>query len=302
MKISIAMTTYNGEKYIEQQLDSLYNQTIKFDELIICDDGSTDSTVKIIEDYIVRNKRFNCNLIKNDSNIGWTKNFRKALRECSGDIIFLCDQDDIWIPSKIQVMRDEIERNKRILLLASNYSVLQDSPETNGPKGFKEDNGFIKKIPFTPRGLYISRPGCTFCVRKELVNIMLANDNDSWPHDYMLWCYALTEDGLFIINQVLVKYRRHSGNVTRRKDLIQKNQWTTNIAQMELFRNYCNQRNKREYEHIISRVNLNTKKRMFYIYKRKLFQLMYFQIRNYMFYPSIKSLLCDECRILFNKH
>ena len=85
--ISVAMTSYNGEKYIEEQIESILNQTVKIDEIIIVDDGSIDGTIDLI-------KKYDVTLVQNEKNIGYKENFKKAMSLCHGDIIFLCDQDD----------------------------------------------------------------------------------------------------------------------------------------------------------------------------------------------------------------
>ena len=101
MKISIAMTTYNGSRFLEQQLKSLLRQTKKADEIIIVDDGSSDDTVAIIKKYLnVSNTRIK--LYINEVNLGVFKNFEKAISLCKGDIIFCCDQDDVWQFDKIE--------------------------------------------------------------------------------------------------------------------------------------------------------------------------------------------------------
>ena len=95
------MCTYNGEKYIKEQLESILNQTIAIDEIIICDDGSNDKTIQIIEEIQLEypNK---ISLYKNQVNLGSNKNFEKAITICSGDYIFLSDQDDIWKNNKVE--------------------------------------------------------------------------------------------------------------------------------------------------------------------------------------------------------
>ena len=92
--ISIVMATYNGETYIREQINSILNQTISDFELIICDDCSKDSTVEIIKRYKDKDKRIT--LVENEKNLGFKKNFEKAISYCKGDFIAFCDQDDIW--------------------------------------------------------------------------------------------------------------------------------------------------------------------------------------------------------------
>ena len=119
--ISVAMATFNGEPYIQEQLDSIYNQTRKVDEIIIVDDCSTDSTVRVIEQYILSHKDIDIKLYKNEENLGYKKNFKKAISLCHGDYVFLSDQDDIWKVNKVEDMISIMEENPNISVLASSF-------------------------------------------------------------------------------------------------------------------------------------------------------------------------------------
>ncbi len=98
--VSIAMATYNGEKYLRDQIDSILKQTIQDFELIICDDCSTDTTWDILQEYQLQDKRIKC--YRNDENLGLKKNFEKAIHLCVGEYIALSDQDDIWLPEHLE--------------------------------------------------------------------------------------------------------------------------------------------------------------------------------------------------------
>ena len=100
--ISIAMTAYNGQDYISKQLDSVLNQSITDFEVIICDDCSSDKTREILEDY--KNKDSRVKVYFNEKNLGFLKNYEKAISLCSGDYIALCDQDDIWTENHLEIL------------------------------------------------------------------------------------------------------------------------------------------------------------------------------------------------------
>lgn len=100
-KVSVAMCTHNGEAYLLQQLNSIFDQSRIPDELIICDDFSVDGTREILEEYRCRYPH-NIRLVYNQKNLGFVKNFEQAISRCSGDAIFLCDQDDIWVPDRVE--------------------------------------------------------------------------------------------------------------------------------------------------------------------------------------------------------
>lgn len=110
MKVSVAMATYNGEKYLEQQIDSILMQLGSDDELIISDDHSSDRTVAIIEKYINNDHRVK--LFMNEES-GVTSNFENAIKRTQNEIIFLSDQDDVWKPEKVSTVKGYY---KKILL------------------------------------------------------------------------------------------------------------------------------------------------------------------------------------------
>ncbi len=109
MKVSIALCTYNGEKHFPEQLKSISRQSCLPDELVVCDDCSTDSTLKILEDFS-RTVPFEVRIFNNETNLGPAGNFAKAISLCQGKWIFLCDQDDRWLPDKIKTSSEKLAR------------------------------------------------------------------------------------------------------------------------------------------------------------------------------------------------
>ncbi|HEY9906733.1 MAG TPA: glycosyltransferase, partial [Thermosynechococcaceae cyanobacterium] len=116
LKVSIALCTYNGAPYILEQLESIEQQTWLPDEVIICDDVSQDNTVELIQEYTERSK-LPIQLFRNPENLGYGKNFCKAMSLTKGDIIFLADQDDVWYPFKIERFIKELEQSPNLLVL-----------------------------------------------------------------------------------------------------------------------------------------------------------------------------------------
>ena len=110
--ISIALCTYNGEKYLREQLDTLVDQTYKNLEIIIVDDCSTDSTMQILEEYA--EQYINIKVYQNKKNLGYIKNFEKALSLCLGEYIAMSDQDDSWALNKIEYLVGLIKDNQLI--------------------------------------------------------------------------------------------------------------------------------------------------------------------------------------------
>jgi glycosyltransferase involved in cell wall biosynthesis len=101
VKISVALCTYNGARYLQEQLDSIQSQSRLPDEVVICDDASQDDTRQLLDAFAQR-APFPVRLYFNEVNLGYTKNFEQAIGYCSGDVIVLCDQDDVWHPDKLQ--------------------------------------------------------------------------------------------------------------------------------------------------------------------------------------------------------
>ena len=128
MKTSVALCTYNGDKYLSEQLDSILNQSIQVDEIVICDDKSTDGTHDIINQYYSKYP----NIVKfylNETNLRSVKNFEKAISLCTGDIIFLSDQDDSWLPEKVAEMTSYFDLNPTISVLATNANCMDENSE-----------------------------------------------------------------------------------------------------------------------------------------------------------------------------
>lgn len=111
MRLSVAMCTYNGARFLREQLDSIAAQARLPDELVVCDDGSTDETVQVVKAFAKR-APFAVRLEINDKNLGSTQNFEKAIGLCDGDIIALADQDDVWKPRKLVVLEKTLEEHK----------------------------------------------------------------------------------------------------------------------------------------------------------------------------------------------
>lgn len=213
LKTSIVLASYNGEKYILEQLDSLKNQTRKIDEVIILDDQSTDKTVAQVESFITGNHLDNWRVIVNEENLGWRDNFMKALSLASGDIIFTCDQDDIWMPEKIEVMAKAIEENPAIGVLITDYSeLLEDSGTPFKLKKIEtEGESLVGKVVFSDKNVILKRPGCVFAVQKTFLPVVVEyyNQAEKSAHDISMWASALLFDKLYFLKKPLIHYRRH---------------------------------------------------------------------------------------------
>ena len=220
MKISIVLSTFNGSEYITEQLDTLRNQTRPAEEVLISDDASTDDTVQIIEDYIAKYELDNWLIRKNKENQGWKNNFARLLEDATGDIIFLCDQDDIWHLDKVQKMSEIMENNEEILLLASNYTpfYLGEGVQIKLDKSVLDNSQIVYQPNFLDNFFHIRRPGCVYAVNKKIIPYFLKTRSNEDAHDAMLWRLASLLNGLYIYSYSTIDFRRHDNNATGSKE------------------------------------------------------------------------------------
>lgn len=227
MKISIAMATYNGEKYIERQLNSMLRQGRLADEVIICDDQSTDATADIVKEFIETHHLDNWFFEINETNKGFIGNFFGAIRKTTGDIIFLCDQDDEWEENRLQQMEKILVDNPNIMALNTAVKLIDgvgNPISMNNKKGYCNANILHAAVaedalrPFSFDFLVKSNisPGCTMCVTKELKEKFLNYEEKciekKFPHDWFFNLLASLESGTYFKNTVYTKYRIHEHN------------------------------------------------------------------------------------------
>lgn len=205
--ISVCMATYNGEKYLKEQLDSILSQISSQDELIISDDGSKDKTIDLIQQYQKNYK--NIKLLKGPQ-LGVQKNFENALKHVKGDIVFLSDQDDVWIKHKVQRVLQEFEQDSISLVLHDAYivdekcNIIEDS--LFNLRGSKP--GFIKNVV---KNSYV---GCCMAFRKGLLTHCLPFPDKIEMHDWWIGLVAEKIGKTSLIHEPYLMYRRHTENVS----------------------------------------------------------------------------------------
>jgi len=217
MTISVALCTYNGEKFILPQLESIAQQTIIPDEVVICDDRSTDKTIELIGNFAVT-APYDLQLHKNETNVGSTKNFEKALLLCKGDIIFLCDQDDIWLPHKVEHVKKFFENNpeKKVVftdafMVDDNHVVqhyLWDKIGFNKSSQKQWNKGYAFKYLVENNNC---ATGATMAIKKEILPGVLPFDSmNHWLHDGIIALKTSINDQIGFIQDKLINYRQHS--------------------------------------------------------------------------------------------
>ena len=211
--ISVCMATFNGEKFVREQIQSIILQFEKNDELIIFDDFSTDKTVEIISS--IKDPRII--LQTNEKNIGQVRTFELCINKCKSDIIYFADQDDIWEPSRLENLRDAIIEHK-VDLVASNMSLIDAD---NNPLNYlrlppllksesKNKNGNLAKIFLGKMGYF----GCTMAFRRSFLNLALPMPNNIESHDLWFAICANLNRSIAHVESVTLQHRVHGHNTS----------------------------------------------------------------------------------------
>ncbi|MET0623209.1 MAG: glycosyltransferase family 2 protein [Pyrinomonadaceae bacterium] len=216
-KFSVAMCTYAGARYVGAQLESIAVQTRPPDELVVCDDRSPDETARVVEEFAARS-RFPVRLHVNERNLGSTKNFERAVSLCDGDLVALCDQDDVWLPGKLARLEEEFRRRPRAALVFSDAEVADESGCPTG-LGLWESVGVgrdeLERLR-AGKGLGdllsgATVTGATAALRADLRRLALPIP-EGLPliHDAWLALLAACAGEVVAVEERLVLYRRHA--------------------------------------------------------------------------------------------
>lgn len=208
------MATYNGERYLSYQMDSILNQTIQDFEVIVCDDNSSDSTWDILEKYQAKDSRIK--IFRNFENLGFKKNFEKAMSLCKGDYVALCDQDDVWKPNHLEKLFSIIGNR---MLACGNADLIDSEGRKIGLTLAQMES--LDRLPskgldqaYTIVYFRSAFQGASMLVKRAFLEIALpipqgANYHDSWFS--LLSCF---NGGIAYTFDSVNNYRMHNSNVT----------------------------------------------------------------------------------------
>lgn len=202
-RVSVALASYNGASFIRAQIQSLFEQTERPFEVVIVDDCSNDNTVEVINSMREKSP-FPIRLLENPENIGYIKSFELALKTCTGDFVFLCDQDDIWLPRKIEKVL--LQFSSLVQAVTHDVEIFGDVPE-RGRSLLR-----LKRLQGQTRASMIL--GCASCFSRELIEVALPFPPGIVAHDQWLNGLADLLNSRVVVDDVYVKYRRHGGNVS----------------------------------------------------------------------------------------
>lgn len=240
-KISVAICTYNGAQYIAEQLNSILNQSISPDEIVLSDDSSEDQTVQIAK-TILENQKIvgDWKILRNSQNLGYVKNFEQACKTCTGNLIFLSDQDDVWIPTKVEEFLPAFD-DPSILLVFSDGWVTDRSlnPVTSVFSAFEITDAELDQITHgTGFPLFLRRSfatGAATAIRKSLIDIASPFPPPPWHHDEWLAISAAAADGVLALRKKTFYYRQHGRNQIGVP--VSSAQFLTNPSSMAIFKN-----------------------------------------------------------------
>lgn len=239
-KISIALATYNGERFLCEQLDSLYRQTYQNIEIIVGDDCSSDGTIKILQEY---KRKYGLYYFVNKKNLGYIKNFEIILSKCTGEYIALSDQDDVWKENKLEVLLNNIGN---IDLICSDAALINEKREiiSSSLKEYQDirvwNSNQFEHLLFDN---FIT--GCTTLFRRNILGDIVFL-SEGIPHDWWLGILASMRAGIRYLKEPLVLYRQHESNSIGAK---KKNNGSINLE---------NRKNKiiKEIDEIYKRLSL----------------------------------------------
>jgi len=204
-RISIAMATYNGARFIEQQLESFAAQTLPPAELVVTDDGSTDGTIEIV-DRFASQAAFPVHVHRNPEQLGYTRNFSRAASLCTGDLVCFSDQDDRWHPAKLAKVAEEFAGKPGICLIVNDQAITDADLNPSGATIF----GNNRRLGFPDSNLIA---GCCTTVRRELLEVLLPFPPEI-PYDEWLGAMAELLGVKALIEESLQDYRRYGSNTT----------------------------------------------------------------------------------------
>jgi len=215
MTISVALCTYNGEKFLRKQLDSILDQTVSVNEIVVCDDGSTDATLKILNEY-GKSYPHIFKIHNNEKNLRSVKNFEKAISLCQNDIIFLSDQDDVWVKEKVEKYTSFFRENPKTNAICSNgfgidqkdvildvvtvWDIIAEQKKRNPKLSYFETINFA--------GNFVT--GASMAIRKDFVSKCTPfPEINGFHHDEWIALIAGYTDSLEFFPDKLFFYRQH---------------------------------------------------------------------------------------------
>jgi glycosyltransferase involved in cell wall biosynthesis len=200
------MTTYNGGRYLREQLESFSAQTRLPDELVVCDDGSKDDTLAVLEDF-ARSAPFPVRIFRNPKNLGFIRNFEQVISRCTGELVFLSDQDDVWLPGKIAAVEAVFREHPDVAVVVHDGELVDENLLTHGAtklqqvvRGFGSTDSLVM--------------GALTAVRRSLLGYILPFPPEINGHDIWIHRVGGLLQARYVLPEKLQLIRRHGLNTS----------------------------------------------------------------------------------------
>lgn len=304
MTISVAMATFNGEKYIYKQLESIVKQTILPDEIVVSDDGSIDNTLRIVTDFAKEHQNIKWTILETKENCGYIKNYFKAIQATSGELIFLSDQDDLWAENKIEIV-SAFFSNTNVLSVHTNYSIIDANDVIIRDRQIDYNSGlhYYNLKAFCKRLNYCGMSSAFRCTLKP---VLLSIDTDHIPtHDWTIHALAVVRDGMYVCDEV-TSMRRYTGsnvalqiNTTTKREGIEQRTAVVNeyIRYYSLLKEFANENESNDKCDYLDDLITVQKNRVEYLRNKSVLKWLT-SCTNVKRYPSIKAYCCDLLYIM----
>ncbi|MBQ7497089.1 MAG: glycosyltransferase [Selenomonas sp.] len=220
-QVMVLMSTYNGERFLWQQLESIYKQSRSVDRMVIADDGSTDGTVSLIRKFIAAHgldSRWQLKL--NEENLGWKRSFFRLLCAAEGDIVLFCDQDDVWLPQRVERTLKTLAEYPQALCLACRWQPIDAKGHVLDIGKHRETHLISKPGSYFDIHTGEAQSGCLLACKRELLDLIrdsamgVESASVVPPYDMFLSRYAYFLGGYYAIDEIWHLHRFHKGNAT----------------------------------------------------------------------------------------
>ncbi len=228
--VSVALATYNGDQFLDKQLNSIFSQSYENIEVIVCDDCSDDSTIEILEKY---SKNYNLTYYRNERNIGYVRNFEKLIELCNGEYIALSDQDDVWLVNKIERLLANIGDN---LCIHSDAKLIDHFGKVISESFSKYSQKLTVPGRLYELALNGCVTGCTCLFKAELKQDILPFPPNLDVHDRWIGAVSYAKSKLLYLDEPLIEYRQHGKNSI---GAVKSNSFVISIFYRWLKKNYA---------------------------------------------------------------
>jgi glycosyltransferase involved in cell wall biosynthesis len=210
--VSVCMATWNGSRFLQEQLTDILTQLTCRDELVVVDDGSSDDTMEILERAAAEASHTRVRIYRNDKNLGAIRTFERALGMAEKDLVFLSDQDDRWLPDKVFKIKEAFAAHPEVTLVLTDAQIIDGSGAITAGSWVARRQFQAGTIANVVRNSFL---GCTMAFRRSSLEYCLPFPVDTPMHDQWIGTLHSIFGSVVFLPEPLMQYRRHDANVTK---------------------------------------------------------------------------------------